>query len=486
MIWRTLILLHRYLGVSIGALMLMWFASGIVMLYVPYPDLPEQDRLAMLEPIRWQACCGIPASPSSLQQPIDRAAVESVAGVLALRFVLPGGPETLASIDASVPEVPSDLAHARLIASDAARRWGVTPTQPATAETIVRDQWTVSGEYNPDRPLTLFRFNDRAHTEIYVSSQRGRVVLRTTARQRFWNWLGAVPHWLYPTVLRSHARAWSQVVIWTAVLGVFLTTLGLYLGIVQFTLRGKRLLSPYAGIWNWHHSLGLLFGILALTWVGSGLISMNPWGFLDGGPGLQAASAARPITWGEVRTSLAGIARSPAVPNIVDLVMAPMAGHLYWIATQQGGAKVRLDAAGQASTMTEKDLLSAAQQVAGLPGIASATLLQREDAYYYRRSGAIQLPVFRAIVNDPDHTRLYLDPMSGRLLGQIDADGRWQRWLFDGLHRLDFSAVLRMSLIWRALVLLLLAGGLALSATGTYLAVRRVWQDFAKLRRWNR
>ena len=87
------------------------------------------------------------------------------------------------------------------------------------------------------------------------------------------------------------------------------------------------------------------------------------------------------------------------------------------------------------------------------------------------------------IVNDPDHTRLYLDPLSGRLLGQIDSDGRWQRWLFDGLHRLDFSPLLRTSVTWSAVIVLLLAGGFGLSATGTYLAARRVVRDIARLRR---
>jgi ABC-type transport system involved in cytochrome c biogenesis permease component len=44
----------------------------------------------------------------------------------------------------------------------------------------------------------------------------------------------------------------------------------------------------------------------------------------------------------------------------------------------------------------------------------------------------------------------------------------------------DFSALLRASTTWGALVLLLLLGGLALSATGTYLAVRRVLRDIAR------
>jgi hypothetical protein len=347
----------------------------------------------------------------------------------------------------------------------------------------VRDQWTVSGEYDADRPLERFGFGDREGTQIYVSSHSGRVVLRTTVRERFWNWLGAVPHWLYPTVLRSHPRVWTQVVIGTAVLGVFLTTLGLYLGIVQFAARGKRLLSPYAGIWNWHHSLGLLFGIFTLTWVASGLISMNPWGFLDSGPGAQPRAQARALSWGEVQASLAAIAKSPAVPDIVSLGMAPLAGDLFWIATEQGGPQVRLDAAGHVRPLTATQLLGAAQQVAGSPGIASAVLLHSADAYYYRRRGAIQLPVFRVIVKDADQTRLYLDPLSGRLLGQIDSAGRWQRWLFDGLHTLDFSAPLRASKTWSGLVQLLLLGGLALSATGTYLAVRRVIRDIAQWRR---
>jgi hypothetical protein len=482
-IWRILVLLHRYLGVAIGALMLVWFASGIVMLYVPYPSLSGKERLAMLQPIAWSHCCRNPSDPINADQPIDGAETEAVAGVLALRLTLPGRVATLVSIDASGSEVPLDLLHARVTAAATARRSGVTPAEPSQHETIVRDQWTVSGEYDADRPFFRFGFNDRGRTQIYISSRNGRIVLRTTAGQRFWNWLGAIPHWLYPTVLRSHPRVWSQVVIWTSMVGVFLTAIGLYLGVVQYRLRGKRLLSPYAGVWNWHHSLGLLFGIFSLTWVGSGLISMNPGGLLDGGPGVQPAPEARSVTWDEVRASVVRIARSPAVPNIVHLVMAPLSGDLFWIATMQDGAKVRLDTGGHLRSMSPSDLQAAARHAAGAEGVTAATLLRHEDTYYYGRREPVVLPVLRVIVNDPDHTRLYLDPLSGRVLGQIDSNGRWQRWLFDGLHRLDFSPLLRTSVIWSAVIVLLLAGGFGLSATGTYLAVRRVVRDSVRLRR---
>jgi hypothetical protein len=60
-------------------------------------------------------------------------------------------------------------------------------------------------------------------TILYVSGRTGRVVHWTTATQRFWNWLGAIPHWLYFADLRSDVALWSEIVIWTSVLGTFLT-----------------------------------------------------------------------------------------------------------------------------------------------------------------------------------------------------------------------------------------------------------------------
>src|ERR1700685_2319649 len=48
---RALILLHRWLGVAFCLLFAMWFASGIVMHFVPFPALTEAERFAGLAPI---------------------------------------------------------------------------------------------------------------------------------------------------------------------------------------------------------------------------------------------------------------------------------------------------------------------------------------------------------------------------------------------------------------------------------------------------
>ena len=124
----------------------------------------------------------------------------------------------------------------------------------------------------------------------------------TTATQRFWNWLGAIPHWLYFAELRSDVALWSEIVIWTSLLGTFLTAIGLYIGISQLRLKSKGKLSPYRGWFYWHHMIGLVFGIVTLTWVVSGLVSMNPWGFLESrrGGGEQSRIAGEPIRWNTV------------------------------------------------------------------------------------------------------------------------------------------------------------------------------------------
>jgi hypothetical protein len=37
-LWRTLIVTHRYFGIAVGLLMATWFVSGIVMMYVGFPQ----------------------------------------------------------------------------------------------------------------------------------------------------------------------------------------------------------------------------------------------------------------------------------------------------------------------------------------------------------------------------------------------------------------------------------------------------------------
>ena len=250
------------------------------------------------------------------------------------------------------------------------------------------------------------------------------------------------------------------------------------LGVIQFR-RGR---SPYRGLFYWHHVTGLVFGVLTLTWVVSGLVSMNPWGFLESrGSGETSLIQGAPPKWGEIKASLAVLRTQPALANATSLATAPLAGRLYWLVTRPDGGVVRIDAVGHVAPPSEADLVDAAARLAGAHGVAAQGLMNEEDAYYFNRRGGFVLPVYRVIVNDDQRTRYYLDPMSGALLQRADANGRWHRWLFGGLHRLDFTATMRARPFWDVLVLTLMLGGLAISVTGCYLAVRRIRSDVASL-----
>ena len=45
---NVIVLLHRWLGIAFCLLFAMWFATGIVMHFVPFPSLTEAERFAGL------------------------------------------------------------------------------------------------------------------------------------------------------------------------------------------------------------------------------------------------------------------------------------------------------------------------------------------------------------------------------------------------------------------------------------------------------
>src|SRR6516225_7094578 len=269
----------------------------------------SDERLSTLSPVSWQLCCRIADGLIADDTQFRRAEIEDLMGTPVLRLSRVLLPDQLIDLAQGERRL-IEMADAQAIAGDAAGRLnraaagatGPAATIVAADELEDEDQWTV-GRYHADQPLFRFAFDDPQRSTLYVSGANGRLVLRTTATQRFWNWLGAIPHWFYPTVLRSDGQLWSQTVIWASTLGAFLTLFGLYLGVSQLG-RGKGF-SPYRGLFYWHHLAGLVFGVVTLSFVASGLVSMNPWGFLESrGGGERVRLEGRPLSWGEIRTSL--------------------------------------------------------------------------------------------------------------------------------------------------------------------------------------
>ena len=460
--------------------MLVWCLSGVVMMFVRYPELTEAQRLGGLQPIDWKSCCRL-ANPGPLadSQPVSTAVVEDLGGRPVVRVQTSDGKGAVLDLLSGAPVGRIGARQALRVAETFLRSRATVFEKTLTLDVIERDQWTVSGEFNPDRPLYKVALGDRAGSEIYVSSSTGAAVQLTTGTGRFWNWLGAVPHWLYPTILRSNGALWTQVVVWTSLVGCFLTLTGLYIGVAMLKRQAGRW-SPYRRVWLWHHLAGVGFGLLTLAWIASGLVSMNPWGFLESGPdAAEVRLQGAPPAWAAVRTALRRLAEHPPRGDLVSVSAEPLGGRLYLLGRTGDGGLVRLDPDGAPAPLTAAELAAAARRLASGRAVVSAAAQTGEDAYYFRHHGPALAPAYRVILRDG--ARYYLDARTGALLRAVDANARGYRWLHQGLHRWDFIPGLHDGPVWAILMLILLGGVTFGVGTGIYLGVGAVARDVRRL-----
>ena len=106
--------------------------------------------------------------------------------------------------------------------------------------------------------------------------------------------------------------------------------------------------------------------------------------------------------------------------------------------------------------------------------IEDSTWLSEYDAYYYDRNGEHPLPVLRVRYRDPQRTWLYLNPHHGLIAMKHERASRLNRWLYHGLHSLDFPFLYNRRPLWDLTVIGLCVGGIVLSSATLVPALRRL------------
>ena len=129
---------------------------------------------------------------------------------------------------------------------------------------------------------------------------------------------------------------------------------------------------------------------------------------------------------------------------------------------------------GTFTRFADDEVLAAAR--AAMPGTAvnDATWLQDYDDYYYGRYRALPLPVLRLRYADPQRTWLYVDPRRGVILRKEERLTRLNRWLYRGLHNLDFRFLYYQRPLWDIIVIVLSLGGIVLSVSSMVQAWHRL------------
>lgn len=486
---NAIYLIHRWLGVAICLPVALWFATGMVMMYVGFPELSERERYAGLPTLEPGT---ISHSPATL---ISTVAAD--ARIETLRLTSTGHrPLYLLKLDdgawrgqyADSGELVQDFSVESAVLAARHFRDNANPgrvTPPVSTQLLDMDQWTVSSALDDYRPLHRISMNDEAGTQLYVSARTGQVVRDTTKKERIWNWLGANLHWIYPFQLRKHVSLWRDVVITLALTGLFTILSGAIIGFIQLRIRRRRerqSFSPYRGITKYHHLLGLLGLIFLTTFMFSGLMSMGPWGIFKPRSNFSDQMERYLTDENSSRSALvyAGVSdlrhllSQKEYRGTKEIVWRWIGGESYITLHQGPTHKSYRLAAGDNETLADK-----IQQGLGrlIPdsNISNQQQLSDYDVYYYSHHDRLRpLPVLRTRYSDPESTWFHIDTTTGQLLERLTAKTRVERWLFNGLHSLDFPLLLNHRPVWDVLLLTLCAIGLLFSVTSIILSWRHL------------
>jgi uncharacterized iron-regulated membrane protein len=509
---RLVYLLHRWSSVGACLLMVLWLVSGVVMLFVGYPQLLPQERLQRLPALAQAACCTVPAQQALALSPAPERVQQLVLTTVAHRLVYRVHDEAgrLWTVDALTGQTSAPVDGAQALASARA----LVPRAQARLEGQTQDdRWSHGGGLDAHRPLFKVQMNDAAQTLLYVSSTTGEVVLDAPRAERAWNYVGAWLHWWYFAREGSKDPVWSWLVIAVSAWATVAALTGALAGLWRWRFVGRYksgAKTPYrAGALRWHHLTGLVFGLVLLAWVFSGLMSMNPLGLFSppreqARPDLMAYQQGAAGMAGLVGTDLSAAQALRLLAQqgfeAVEIEWRMLAGRPYLLALDGAGA-TRLvveqpmpepapspqqdGAPAQASVQVlerwpEATLVAAGRRLLAAE-LQSAEVLTAYDRYYYPRQEASmyaaaprRLPAVRLQFADVGRTLVYLDAATGELALSLDRSQRVGRWLFNLLHSWDLPPLLRWTALREAVLLAVSLGALALAATGCVLAWRRV------------
>lgn len=529
--WRfALIFFHRWLGIAIGFMLIAWCVSALVLLYYGIPHYTAGERLARLAPLNLanititpqEALAKVGGTPFRLRismhekRPVYRINTGTVFGNWTMVYADTGDVvkgigrnDTILMLAGMYPEHASDMFYDLPLAKP--------------------DMFTHSPGLQNFMPMHRIALDDDADTRLYVSEKSGDIVMRTDNTSRFFGFVGYNLHTLF---FFRQASWWTPALHWLSWLGLALTALGFVLGIWRFSRKpvyvrsGVACRTPYTGWWKWHHYAGLIFGVLMLTWLFSGLVSLSAVpGFAEspytasqieaGARTLQGFGAAldfSPLTVDGIQHAAQALAE---VFPIKELELQYFNGMPYFLAYRTPTAdelehwvsrsaldfntltleqEHRFIAADDDNAQpfvafSEADLLKAA--ATAMPGaavVAQTWLTEFDDYYYYTLASfdlglprpAKTLPVLRIQYDDPAQTWLYLTPSHGQML-KLEAIDRRNRWGYYGLHGLDFAALYNRRPLWDIVVIVLLLGCFAMSVTTLVPMYRRLKRHFFRM-----
>lgn len=480
MIRKFLYAIHRISGTVLSIFFLAWFLSGFVMIYHGFPRASHRKFLKASDTLKATDLKPLndylTLIPDSLQ--VQDVFINRYLGETQITIKTTNGKSHIFS-NLGEKIVPPEVNIGHI--NRTAKAW--CGDFSFTQDTLTKlNQWLPFSSRMNDLPIYKLSIQDPEKTELFLSSKTGEVVQCTTAKERFWAWIGAIPHWIYFYQLRQNAKLWSSVVIWLSGIGCIMVISGMYVGIDRFwraSKKKKKLKSPYKkGSLRWHHWSGIIFGIIALTWAFSGMMSMTslPKWITGERNNLSTRSlytlnpciSEATIDYRDVLSKYS---------EIKELKLYGFNTKLIYELTQSDGNKIRLDASKEGAPkleLSQEEVTQAIQHLFKTPAEMQCNILTSYDAYYnstWRQSRA--LPVFKIEVSSPEKFTIYANPKTTDLY-VYDSVRKMNYWAYSKLHALRFGFLTRHPILWTIVIWGLLLGGVVVSFTGVILGIKYI------------
>lgn len=479
---KSIATVHRWMGVCLCVPFLIWFVSGLVLMYCDYPEVSEASRLDNL-PLLDTGKIRVAPEEAGAHAGMSNPTEVRISTLLSHPIYRFRSRDRIAVVYADSGEIFHGLREAD------ARQVGAAWVHLRPEDAILEsrqihedDQWTVQQRYQVYRPLWKFSWPTGEVT--YVSDVTGEVVQYTTRPSRLGAYFGAIPHWIYITQLRRNAAAWSRIVILISGAGTVATLLGLITGLwacaplKRYRIRGRLSHIPYSGQLRWHTILGLTFGFVTFTWILSGMFSMDPirWPTNPIEDTIEQSLVGANWNGKDFANGLTG-ALTGAQRHLParEVMLTYFAGQPIFLAINIPSATSILFAKGDSRELLDYQKVRSTVAFAARPySIVDERLVTRYEPYYADRKNELRLPTLYLKFDDPQESIVYIDLHTGRVAASYSRWERMDHWLYTGLHDFEIPWLYRHRPLWDVVVIVCLCGGGWLSITGIIIAWRTI------------
>lgn len=456
---RSIQKIHKITGLVIALFFIMWFVTGIILLYHKYPRVTQTDIYEHSEPLSLNDLPAIHDIPGLT----DSARVKT----LGVNREMSQTVWTISGVS-NRKENPMDVKMANtdrfIFASDTllsqpevnasqldsiACVWAGNNSILKVDTLTRRQQWILYERYDKSLPILKYYFDNPEKSEIFISQKNGEVLQATTATERGWSWVGAIPHKLYFTFLRTDVDRWKNALLIGGLLCLIASLSGVYIGIYFLFVNKKKqhkFSSPFKkGVWRYHHIAGMIFGIFLVAWGISGSLAMQrvpKWLVNYDGDYFVSASklwGRKPLPLKDYKLDYREILKKyPDVKSITWEHFGKSPAYLIVSGTKE----IYIDASNPDSVETlqipKAEIEKAVTRYFGDDVKYTISLQEDYDEYYLSTPGQYPLPVWKVDVDNSDGTRMYISPSDG-YVKYLNNNRMAKKWLFAATHYLDIK-----------------------------------------------